>query len=67
MVQRLVIMACRPGGIWGTRNDRFAIEDGSSGSYEAKLERRRQQVVREVQNWQAVEPATEFRVEEVGW
>jgi hypothetical protein len=64
LASRLVIRSRRPGREWGVRNDRLEVEDGSARSYEEKLARRRAEAERQVQGWLAVEPDTEFRVEE---
>lgn len=64
-INRLVITSRREGGAdFLVRNDRLVVEDGSTGSYEAKLEKRRREAERQVQGWLQVEPLTEFRVEE---
>jgi hypothetical protein len=57
------ILARTPGRteFW-LRSDRY--RDAGQGPFEARRERLLREVQADVQRWQAVEPATEFRIEE---
>lgn len=58
MRKRIRIMSRRPGkSEWGIRDDRFLPG-------EKTIDQLREEAVRKIIDWQAVEPNTEFRIEE---
>jgi hypothetical protein len=64
-VVKLAIMSKREGATeWGTRNASKALEDSESGDFETRYRRVMAVAEKEVQRWMAVEPSTQFLIED---